>query len=72
MTRSEELIMNYRKNFHCKNCSHTFEQLVLETAVTALCPKCKQWVGLLKLAQNQGLTLGQAVVAGLILYAIFG
>jgi Zn finger protein HypA/HybF involved in hydrogenase expression len=55
------------KKFYCKDCSHTFEQFVLETALTALCPKCRQFVGLL-----QGLTFAQALVAGLILYAIFG
>jgi prepilin signal peptidase PulO-like enzyme (type II secretory pathway) len=64
--------MRYRKTFHCKGCSHSFERLVLETVVTAVCPACKRWVGLLEFAQQQGLTFGQAVVAGLILYAIFG
>jgi hypothetical protein len=46
--------------------------MVLETVVTAVCPTCKRWVGLLEFAQEQGLTFGQVVVAGLILYAIFG
>ena len=64
--------MEYRKQFHCKECSHTFERVVLEAVVSAVCPKCKRWVGLLKFAQEQGLTFGQAVVAGLIIYAIFG
>lgn len=64
--------MTYQKKFHCTDCKHTFEQVVLETVITAMCPKCRQWVGLLKFAQDQGLTFGQAAVAGLILYAIFG
>jgi Zn finger protein HypA/HybF involved in hydrogenase expression len=55
------------KKFHCKDCSYTFEQFVLETALTALCPKCSQFASLL-----QGLTFAQALVAGLILYTIFG
>lgn len=64
--------MMYQKKFHCTDCSHTFEQLVFETILTAMCPKCMRWVGLLKAAQDEGLTFGLAVVAGLILYAIFG
>lgn len=55
------------KKFHCNGCSYTFERFVLETALTALCPKCSQFVGLL-----QELTFAQALVAGLILYALFG
>lgn len=62
----------YQKQFHCRDCSHTFEQAVLETIVTAICPECRQWAGLIELAQDQGLTFGQVVVAGLVLYAIFG
>ncbi|MDT5123439.1 MAG: hypothetical protein QOC96_2921 [Acidobacteriota bacterium] len=64
--------MKYRKKFHCKDCSHTFEKTVLEAVVSAVCPRCSQWVGLLEFAQEEGLTFGQAVVAGLILYVIFG
>jgi Zn finger protein HypA/HybF involved in hydrogenase expression len=64
--------MEYRKQFHCKECSHTFEKIVLEAVVSAVCPKCRQLVGLLKFAQEQGLTFGQTVVVGLIIYAIFG
>jgi len=64
--------MRNRKRFHCEGCSHPFERFVLETVVTAVCPTCKQWVGLLEFAQPQGLTFGQAVVTGLILYAILG
>jgi Zn finger protein HypA/HybF involved in hydrogenase expression len=64
--------MKYHKKFHCKDCQHTFEHAVLETVVTAVCPACKRWVGLLEFAQDQGLTFGQAVIAGLILYALFG
>jgi uncharacterized paraquat-inducible protein A len=71
-TRSEEFVMTYQKKFHCTDCKHTFEQVVLETVTTAMCPKCRQWVGLLRYAQNQGLTFGQTAVIGLILYAIFG
>lgn len=64
--------MKYRKKFHCKDCSHTFERLVFEAVVTAVCPGCRRWAGLVEFAQEQGLTFGQAVVAGLILFAIFG
>lgn len=64
--------MRCQKKFHCSDCSHTFERVVLETVASAVCPGCRRWVGLLEFAQEQGLTFGQAVVAGLILYAIFG
>ena len=64
--------MRCRKTFHCKDCSHTFERQVLEAVVTAVCPSCSRWVGLLELAKEQGLTLGQGVLTCLILYAIFG
>ena len=64
--------MRYRKHFHCKECSHTFEREVFEAVVTVVCPTCRRWVGLLEFAQEQGLTFGQAVVVSLILYVIFG
>ena len=64
--------MRFLKKFHCKDCSHTFERMVFESVVSAICPLCKHWVGLFEFAQEQGMTFGQIVVAGLILYAIFG
>jgi Zn finger protein HypA/HybF involved in hydrogenase expression len=64
--------MRYQKTFHCKECSHTFERQVFEAVVTAVCPACRRWVGLLEFAQEQGFSLGQALFVSLILYAIFG
>ncbi len=48
-----------RKRFHCRGCNQDFEQLVLESVVTAACPNCKPLVYLLELV---GLTPKQAVV----------
>jgi len=61
-----------KKTFRCETCNHNFEQAVLETVLTALCPKCKQWVTVIEMAQKQGLTLGQSVFVAVLLYAIFG
>jgi uncharacterized paraquat-inducible protein A len=60
------------KKFHCKQCTHTFERVVLDAVVSAICPGCNRWVGLVEVAQEQGLTVGQALVLTAILYAIFG
>ena len=60
------------KNFHCETCNHNFEQVVLETVLTVLCPKCKRWVNFVAMAKEQGLTLGQSVFVAIVLYAIFG
>jgi len=47
--------------------------MVLETVVSAICPQCGRWMGLIELAQEQGgLTLGQTLVVTLVLFAIFG
>lgn len=47
------------KRFHCQGCNEDFEQVVLEVAVTATCPRCKPLVYLLELF---GLTPKQALV----------
>ena len=60
------------KNFHCETCHHNFEQAVLETVLTVLCPKCKRWVNVVEMVKEQGLTLGQSVFVAIVLYAIFG
>jgi len=61
-----------KKQFRCETCNHNFEQLVLDTVLTALCPTCKRWVTVIEVAQSQGLTLEQSIVVAIVLYAIFG
>lgn len=48
-----------QKAFHCSDCNHTFEQIVGEAIIRAVCPACKKWVGLWKLATAQGISFGQ-------------
>jgi len=61
-----------KKPFRCETCNHTFQQVVIDTVLTALCPNCKSWATVLEVGQSQGLTLGESVVVAIVLYAIFG
>jgi Zn finger protein HypA/HybF involved in hydrogenase expression len=70
--RKERVLVMIKKTFRCETCNHSFEHVVLETVLTALCPKCQSWVNVFELAQKQGLTLGQSVFVAIVLYAIFG
>lgn len=51
--------MYMTKGFQCRECSHNFERLVLESAVTATCPRCRPIVAFL---ESIGLTPEQALV----------
>lgn len=51
------------RTFYCQDCDHTFERIVLENVLTAVCPECKPITALL---ERIGLTPGQAVVAAII------
>lgn len=55
--------MYMTKRFHCQDCSQTFERVVLEAAVTAVCPKCRPIVSFL---ETIGLTPEQALVLTLV------
>lgn len=51
------------RKFHCQNCAHTFERIVLESVVTAACPQCRPFVALL---ERLGLTPEQAITLTLV------
>lgn len=61
-----------KKPFRCETCDHTFQQVVIGTVLTALCPKCKGWAAMVEIGQSQGLTLAESIVVAIVLYAIFG
>jgi uncharacterized paraquat-inducible protein A len=62
--------MNYAtKGLCCQNCGHQENVAVIEGVLELLCPKCGTWVSL---GKAFGLTPGQAVVAALILWGLFG
>jgi len=71
-TEKKGALVMRKKTFHCEPCNHSFEQAVLETVITALCPKCRQWVRVIEIAENQGLSLGESIFVAIVLYAIFG
>ncbi len=55
------------KRFHCPSCKQSFERFVLETAVTAACPKCQPFVAFL---ESIGMTPKQALVVALCVVGI--
>jgi uncharacterized paraquat-inducible protein A len=51
--------MYMTKRFQCHDCGHAFERMVLESVVTAVCPKCRPFVSFL---EGIGLTPEQALL----------
>lgn len=51
------------KQFYCADCDHRFQQAVGEAIVTAICPGCRKWVSLWKVASFLGLSFGEFLVA---------
>jgi Zn finger protein HypA/HybF involved in hydrogenase expression len=45
--------MEYGKQFHCKECSHTFEKVVLEAVVSAVCPNAGSGSAFLSSPKNK-------------------
>lgn len=52
-----------RKRFHCADCNRTFEQVVGEAILSAVCPACGRLARLVRFGMAQGLTLTQALAA---------
>lgn len=57
-----------RKGLQCNCCGHQQNVDVAETVLGLFCPKCAKWV---TLGEALGLTFGQTVVIGLILWGLF-
>ena len=53
--------------YHCSNCKQNFEQLVLLGA-SVFCPECRTAISISKVARNFGLSFGESLVAGAVLF----